>query len=914
MPIVNYSRKEYNAGSQNWQIVDYNGFMYFANKMGVLEYNGKDWRLFPLDNNTEVRSILRSLTSNRLYVAGINEVGYLSPNSKGCLEYTQISGFDNKFIGSIWRISEATNALYFTTDKYVIRYENEKITLLESPEKIDCSKLIDNTLYIGTPEGIYTLAGDKLVIYNKSKLLRGQKIRSIEKFDKDILVATSSGLFLMNTYSTEPFLTEADSFIRENSLFSLALNETHIAIGSILRGGVLMDKKGKVEKYFNESHGLQNNTILSMTFDSKDNLWLGLDNGIDYLLINDDFTDLYRTSSYGAGFAAALYNGSVYVGTNRGVFTYNWPITPAEMAPQLKMLKNTQGQVWSIHLIRNNLFIAHDKGLFIVEGSTCSKVSELSGVWLCKAMKKNPDNIWVATYTGFYILKKVNGIWKAVKIADCDESIYNFAEDADGRLWINRWSKEIAFLTFDEKYSKVLENRTIKKSFSGKIHINEIDQKVVFCANNRFYHYNQNKEEFDSISILPPSIELADSKFITIQEYCNKLWVLTDKEICILDSLKKDPQVYLHNLPLISNFEQLVPINDSSAFIGNESGITLWEKKGEVANNIFRILEVSVTKPVDSVIFENNFTGLKSIPIIPYSNNAIKVNYVFDNFSLQNSTMYRTKLDDNPWSNLTSTSSKLYSDLSIGTHVFYVEAVSRNRVYSDSISFEILPPWYRSNWAYGVYCVLFIAFSLTLNKLDNIRIRQKEKELQLQKEKELEKQNKLHKEEQLLKQQEIVDLQRMQLEMDLKHKSMELADITFSMIRKNEILGELKSDIEKLIQKERKRQERPKLDQYLVALIGKIDTNIEQDDSLKKFEEHFDLVHNNFMQRLSEHYPNLAMNEKKMCAFIKMELTTKEISPLLNISVRGVETMRYRLRKKFNLERDESLSAFLKQI
>ena len=92
---------------------------------------------------------------------------------------------------------------------------------------------------------------------------------------------------------------------------------------------------------------------------------------------------------------------------------------------------------------------------------------------------------------------------------------------------------------------------------------------------------------------------------------------------------------------------------------------------------------------------------------------------------------------------------------------------------------------------------------------------------------------------------------------------------------------------------------------------NKIDSNIESDDVLKRIEEQFDIIHNNFMLHLQAKYPDLSVNERMMCAYLKMNLSTKEIAPLLNMSIRGVETLRYRLRKKFDLSRDENLIDFL---
>ena len=99
----------------------------------------------------------------------------------------------------------------------------------------------------------------------------------------------------------------------------------------------------------------------------------------------------------------------------------------------------------------------------------------------------------------------------------------------------------------------------------------------------------------------------------------------------------------------------------------------------------------------------------------------------------------------------------------------------------------------------------------------------------------------------------------------------------------------------------------------LLLVSNKIDSNIQSDEVLKRIEEQFDLVHNNFMKRLGEKHPDLSFNERMMCAYLKMNLSSKEIAPLLGISVRGVETIRYRLRKKFELDREDGLIDYLSQ-
>ena len=91
----------------------------------------------------------------------------------------------------------------------------------------------------------------------------------------------------------------------------------------------------------------------------------------------------------------------------------------------------------------------------------------------------------------------------------------------------------------------------------------------------------------------------------------------------------------------------------------------------------------------------------------------------------------------------------------------------------------------------------------------------------------------------------------------------------------------------------------------LTVLAARIDENIQSDDIFRRFEEEFDLINDNYIKNLSAQYPELRRNELLLAAYLKMELSSKEIAPLLGISVRGVESMRYRLRRKMGISRND---------
>lgn len=170
-----------------------------------------------------------------------------------------------------------------------------------------------------------------------------------------------------------------------------------------------------------------------------------------------------------------------------------------------------------------------------------------------------------------------------------------------------------------------------------------------------------------------------------------------------------------------------------------------------------------------------------------------------------------------------------------------------------------------------------------------------------------------YEEEKAEKEQQIVELEKEKIEYELKHKSQEMANLMINFVRKNEILTEIRGDLFQVMSTLKGDKER-EARQMLVLVRNKIDSDIQGDEVLKKIEDQFDVVHNNFMKRLREKHPDLSNNERLMCAYLKMNLSTKEIAPLLNISIRGVETIRYRLRKKFGLEREDGLIDYLNNL
>ncbi len=929
--IMNFKKELYGKGTQTWQITPYsNGnWVYFANKNGLIQFDGSEWKVFPLNNGQDVRAVYISKSKNRIYAAGINEFGYFEPNFRGELVYTCLSDLlrmPDRYPGNIWNVFENDNLFYWQADNEIIKITGSKYTIIPAGGKIDCCNLVNGALYIATSVGVKVLIGDSFFPISGDKVLNSKRIRGLMPYKRGLLIATAyDGLYYWDREKTVRYITGIEDFLSQNEVFTIVESKDKIAIGTVHKGLVIIDKKTYEPKFFNENNGLQNNTVLSLGFDALGNLWAGLDNGIDYILLNSPFTNLYSyPNSYGTGYAVALSDNKLYLGTNRGLYAMPYPVRMTDRAPLIN-IQHASGQVWNLAKIGMDLFCMHDRGFFLIKGLTIKKIGNVSGVWSCKMIPNHPDKLLLGTYDGICLVQKVHGRWIVKKYLNgIRDSAQNFEIDDAGIIWLHNDQRGVMRADFDFNTCVVKRVQYIGKK-SGfpsnrNIYVNKVDNEIYFTSPAGIFKYNHDSHKIE------PDIKMnkrmKGGAYIKLIKYKDSIIGFTDKVINIVNlddqqTVTKRLSFSIEHSPidLVHGFEQISPVNDSLIIIPNESGFALLNTSFDIKKRAYtgiHIKYVSLSYPKEKLIYCDNYLRKKYVPKISFKHNSIRFEYGLFSINPSKEVKFRYRMDNqNEWSDCTSALTKEYSDLHEGEYTFQVQAVyDDGSTSSDSFSFIILPPWYRSSGAYFCYFVMLFFFLWGVHKWDQVRVKRKKREIIIKKDQELLLKEKEYQEENAKKERQIVELEKEKLEYELKHKSQEMANLMINFMRKNEILTDIKQELFKIISKLNGLESSP-IKKMLLLVNNKIDLNMKSDDMLKHIEEQFDLVHNNFMKKLNEKYPDLSLSEKMMCAYIKMDLSTKEIAPLLNLSIRGVETIRYRLRKKFSLDRDDSLSDYL---
>ena len=175
----------------------------------------------------------------------------------------------------------------------------------------------------------------------------------------------------------------------------------------------------------------------------------------------------------------------------------------------------------------------------------------------------------------------------------------------------------------------------------------------------------------------------------------------------------------------------------------------------------------------------------------------------------------------------------------------------------------------------------------------------------------LEQENARHKAEglRLETEQKLEQAENKQLKLDLAYKNRELATSTLLVHHKNEVLSNIQSELT-LIQNELPGKWSPKL--VKIQKIIKENGNLEEDWEQLKL--HFDQVHPNFFRTLQETFDNLSKNDLRLCAYIRINLTNKEIGRILNVGFKSIQVAKYRLKKKLGLTKEQDLSEFIQQV
>jgi DNA-binding CsgD family transcriptional regulator len=888
LPFVeNYNKSDYQGDNQIWNVVQGNDdAMYFANNHYLLRYDGVIWEKYTLPNKTIIRSIM--IEGDKIYSGSYKEFGYWY-RKEGKMHYVSITKklrlFDEKDNEEIWKIFKFKGSVYFQSFNDVFIYDGKHIKKIKFPFLISYCFVVDNDVYVASvAKGLFRMDGSKIANPKGWNILKKTVVHAIEKYKNETFIFTQKkGIFIVEKGGLRPWNNPLNEVLKSATInVAKFIKGNKLVVGTGNRGVFIYDFQTDTYKNINRNNVLMNNSVLSIGFDKENDLWLGLDNGITHVEINSPISFFYDNSGLlGSVYSVAAIDKGYLIASNHGVFEF--------VSGKFNMLPNTQGQAWNISKIGTKYIIGHNDGTFCYENGSLVKINNRSGGW--NLTKSSINNTYFqSTYSGVVAYNDIAVPTENKVINDLSKPIKYVAQNQKNEIWAADNYRGLYRVLYDDNYkTKKVENITqqskIKNDFGVKIF--EFRNEILFLINNVWYTYN-------SISGSLEENELFNSNF---------------KNISDVVSIDEDHFVVLQNGILYHIYAK------GNKFIWN----IIQEKyyKGTLINDNLRIFK---TQNHYLLNLDDGFISLQ----LTYENkqNAhVKIEAFNDGnlISNEDKIKYNTEIRINVISGIYGASKPnlfykinkngdflpisdgliVLNNLSSGSHAIVVykhDGASYEEVAD--FDFKVAEPWYFSFWMILLYLLVVAAVLFFYYKWNKLRYMQKLKlqaeELKHQREileMELKAENELN----------VQEYEKHILELELQTKSSEVAGKSLSIAKQSEMIdniqnilnsekdfNKLKSEIKKAIK---------------INEVNKHEWEI--------FETNLNQIHNEFIINLSKKFPNLTPKDIKLCVYLKMNLSSKEIAPMMNISFRGVELHRYRLRKKLGLTQDENLSKFL---
>lgn len=894
--IYSFLKDDYNGERQNWDISSSSsGATYFANTLGLLRYDGENWSLYKTSNT--LRAVYCS--NDTIYVGGNGLMGYF-------LEKELHKGFQplSKIGNDIWKIFRLNELMIFQSFDKIYHVNPDGLVGIERFKHGNTSftfpvgeKIVYQISYGKLMEIVPN--GPERVICDTPEISKFL-VKYVSQLSADtFLIGTlENGLFTLSNNKLTPFNTPINDFIKTNQLNKIIrIDKNNYAFATMNGGLILGDLKGQITYVLNRSNGLSNNRVHAIYKQQDRFLWIATNNGISLidlknpvLFFNNQFIEL------GSFYDVAMLNHKYYVGTNHGLYKIT-PLKNQSSVFDIELIKGSEGQIWNLDVIDNNLWVGHNNGTYILDGSQLKQLSKVAGGYTMLQSQFSPDIVYQTSYFGVAVYKKTNQQWQQhYSITDINELTRDAVELRDGSLIITGAANTLFQIWPDNEKRKVtIKNLSLLPQMRHATWVRafNIDGQVLISSNDTSFYYTAD----ETIQPCPSAFNKASYISEIID---NHAFIRKNKQLSLYNLKTKTivPLAYkLDNIEddLIFRYERITQPTSGQIML------CLSDRIAYTQLNKLKNAQINrVTPSITRIQYSNDRTGKEGVfkagETIPYQYNTLQFTFTAFRYGLKSSYEYILEGYNKNWQSRKDNHA-VFQNLREGTYTFKVREKGGSLV--NSLSFTIAPPPLRSNLAYAAYAALIIVLSIALRYSFN-QTHKKKAYLRLQRERK--RLNDLR----LLKSQQQLGEEVKQLQEEVTSKSDKLANLLLQNNKKKEIIDKINGELKHI------RENHRFVDGRQIDRLSKmIKVNFDEKKDWLVFEAAFSEAHTNFFKKLRTKHPNLTDLDLKLCAYLKVNLSSKELAPILKITTRSVDLKKYRLKKKLNLNKEQSLKQYI---
>jgi class 3 adenylate cyclase len=714
-----YSAKQYAANPQNWGVAqDLRGVIYFANTDGLLEFDGSSWRMLRLPGGSIVRAV-SAAHDGTVFVGGVGEFGVLKPDS-GSMKYVSLVDRvpqPDRGFADVWRILPTPQGVYFSAYSRLFRMNNDgTIKVWRPAKKFGRAFYVLGTLYVQTAAtGLMRMGSDdRLSAVAGGERFASDVVNAAVPFHEDALITTASHLYRLTSQGVEPFVTAGDSYLASSQAYSMQIIPGgEIAVGTRKGGLVLLSPDGAVDRVLSTATGLADDWVSEIHVDPQGGVWLAQNNGITRF--NPGLSIFGKSEGIeGDVETMARHGGVLYAGTTAGLFRLK---PQAGAWPQFDRIEGLSSSVLALMPYAKDLLAATDLGVFLASGNRSRRIFESTRpVFDLSASLRDANTVYVARRTAVTVLARHGSVWAKVGEFEAPgEEFRSVLEDADGRVWA---ATKGSIRRFDFREQPVRSERFGMEQGvpPGWINVRRLQGRVVFATSRGLKRYDEARKTF----VPDPSLgsQFSDSSrdvFDFFEDAAGNVWVTGEGGNGYHGILLHQKAGYKWlPMPLLqSGIAEIYGMStdpDGTAWAaGADFVLYRWERAiGGDPDRDFRVLTRRAQVIGKSESWYGG-SGTFHAAKLPWQENALRFEFAAPFYEEPAAVEYQTLLEgsDNDWSAWSHETTRDYTHLPEGSYRFHVRARTPHGISSEdaSVSFGVLPPWYRTWWAYSIYTV-----------------------------------------------------------------------------------------------------------------------------------------------------------------------------------------------------------------
>ncbi|WP_456424817.1 sensor histidine kinase [Rhodocaloribacter sp.] len=743
---VHFSPEVYGAYHQNWAVTqDRRGVVYVANRDGVLEYDGVEWRL--IRTATTVRSLAADARGG-IYGGLQGDFGYLKPDSLGVLRFVSLlpevdpSARDFK---DVWGTHVAPDGIYFQTGPYVFLWDGKRMKHWSSTSRFGfgTSFVVHGRFFVREAGvGLKENVGGDLRLVKGGDRFAKTRIYVMVPYDKNkiLIVTREEGAFLYDGISFFSFPTEIDSYLRQFQLYHGAALPGHMFALATLGGGVvIIDAQGRLVEILDQPDELPDGVVNYVYPDAEGGLWLALHNsGIMRIAAPSKVTRFdSRLGLEGAIYDIVRHRDTLYVTTqgSAGLYRLN-PIFPlSERGHQRSSFGPVTGvpRSWTMASADSVLFVATDEGVYRVsgrEGHSIETKARASTYVLLKS-EAHPALIYVGRRDGLELLRYTEAGWRLKPVEGVEEDIRSMVEEEDGTLWIGTKHEGVLRLRFDEGLDAPPRQERFG-ALDGLVEkgltVIKVGGRPLFFSDRdkRLLRYREDvwKEEprfFPDPELMALVAVAQDTLKVLKEDDAGNVWMAYNDRVEV--AVRQPEGGYARRKIPSLRFPRMniETIYAEASTTWLSSGNTLLRYNAALDRSEPMPPRVMVRRMVltgrDSLIFGGAFVSTgegvsmhqdaASVPVLAPDEKDVEFDVAAPSFTHPEEVLYQYFLEgrDETWSAWAADPRQAYYGLKPGVYRFHVRARNvQGEVGKEAVfAFRILPPWYQTWWAYTLY-------------------------------------------------------------------------------------------------------------------------------------------------------------------------------------------------------------------